>query len=287
MNSQEGQFERNLIRTVALIGLVRFMLALSVNDPEVDGYQDLYLDVAAFIIFALGFGLISKNVGNRWLVALFYLPLIIMMLISFYLFDGLTSSGEINSFALVIIFCLTTKGRWPIIFTSVFLIGVFVVLFLVEPNNLKASTAPEYYTDTFTLLVISLAVIWLIYHAKKGFDTRHEALLETHTKLSSSTEDLTSQHQLLNQQNQRLTQLKEELEEKVFHRTEALKAQKETIQEYMQLTLIELMKPYQKTTEKIKALELEENDELNQLIIDSGKQLESEIKKIKKRLATQ
>ncbi|MDW3191558.1 MAG: hypothetical protein R8G66_04315 [Cytophagales bacterium] len=284
MEGEKDLFERNLIKTVTLIGLVRFMIALYVNEPSVDGYPDLFLDIGACLIFATGFVLVLKNVAYQWLIAFFYGPLIAMLLISFYVHNGLHSSAEVNSFALVIIFCLTSRRWWPLILTSTFLLGIFFVLYLVEADNLNGSDHSEYYTSTFSLLVISLAIVWITYHAKKTFSYSHQELRSTHSELSNRSETLQSQNELLNQQHQRLTRLKEELEEKVLDRTDALKAQQSTIQAYMQLTLNELMEPYEKTANKIRALESEQQDELDQLIIASGKQLKLEIDKIRERL---
>lgn len=286
MELRQNHFEQNLMKTVALLGFVRFLIALFLNKLSVDGYPDLILDIGACLIFLLVFVLASKGAKTIWFIIFFYIPLISLLLISFYIHNGLMSSTEVNAFALVIIFCLTSKGRWPIIFTSVFLIGVLAVLFLVESDNLKGLDTSEYFTNTFTLLIISLAVIWLTYHAKKVFDSSHEALLATNSELTLVTQDLRSKHETLNEQNQHLNQLKTELEEKILARTTALKSQKEVIEEYMQLTLIELMKPYEKTAERIKNLEVSKNDEINQLIIESGQKLDREINKIKEKLGS-
>ena len=285
MEISNNQFEQNLIKTVALVGLVRFLIALFVNEPEVDGLPDLYLDIASCFVFGLTFILTSARVNSRWLLVCFYFPLIALLLISFYVHNGLASEAEINSFALVIIFCLTSQGRWPLIFTTIFLSGTFAVLYMVEPDNIANQGPPIYYSGTFTLLVISLAIIWLTYHAKKVFDGSHQALRSTKMRLISRSDELLTKHELLNLQYKNLNQLQAELEEKILERTDQLKAQKDAIQLYVRLTLVELMKPYEQTISHIRQLEAQNPDELTQLIRESGKKLELEVEKIKKRLA--
>ncbi|WP_462251298.1 hypothetical protein [Ekhidna sp.] len=281
---RQNSFERGIIKVVSLIGVVRFIIALFVNKPSVHGYADLYLDISSLIVFLIGFLLIQFKSKRRWLVSLFFIPLMILLWLSFYFHNGLTSSTEVNAFAIVVVLSLTMQRRLPILFVGIFIIGVFVTLSIVEPKNIEYLDPSDYYTTTFTLLFISLAIIWMTFHAKNVFTASRNKLKDINQKLVVQSEEIKQKNKQLREQNEKLNQLKSELEKKVLERTKKLNEQKSSIEEYLQLTMIELIKPYEKTISTIQKLENPNEDYLIKLIIESGEKLEIEINNLKTRL---
>ncbi len=283
-NHHQDRFERGIIKVVALIGLLRFTIALIEDIYVKDGNADLYLDIASFGVFLVGFLLIQFNSSNKWIVTFFFVPLMILLWLSFYFHNGLASSTEVNAFAIVLVLSLTTKGRLPLIFVSIFLLGVFAVLAIVEPKNIEYLAPSEYYTFTFTLLFVSIAIIVMTFHAKNVFILSRRKLKDINQAFIERSEESKQKNRLLLQQNEKLNLLRSELEEKVLERTKILQNQKDSIEEYLRLTTSELIKPYQETIESIKKLKNPNDDQLIHLIKDSGERLEVEMNKLKTRL---
>lgn len=281
---RQNRFERGIIKVVSLIGLLRFTIALIEDIYVNDGYADLYLDIASFGLFLVGYLLIQFNSTNRRIIAFFFVPLMILLWLSFYFHNGIASSTEINAFAIVLVLSLTTKGRLPLIFVSIFLLGVFTVLAIVEPKNIEYLAPSEYYTFTFTLLFVSVAIIVMTFHAKNVFILSRRELKDINQAFVERSEESKQKNKLLLQQNEKLNLLRSELEEKVLERTKILQDQKDSIEEYLRLTTIELIKPYQETVESIRNLNNPSDDQLINLIKDSGERLEVEMNKLKTRL---
>ena len=283
-NHQHSQFERGIVKVVAIIGLVRFSIALIGDISQDDGPEDLFLDIVSWIMFLGGLLLIQYNARNRWIAILFFVPLMVLQWLSFYFFNGIASSVEINAFAIVIIFSLTSKGWVPLILTSAFIIGLFGVEYIVEPDNINNLPESEYYTHTFTLLFVSLAIIWLLFYSKNVFTSSRNRLHAINKELQEKGDEITEKNELLVKQNHALNLLKKELEEKVLERAERLHQQKDNIEEYLKLTLSDLKRPYERTINAINQLEDTKDDKLMLLIKDSGKKLEVEMKNLKDRL---
>lgn len=283
-NQGNSRFERGILKVVAFIGLIRFIIALMVNDPQVDGYLDLTLDIATATVFLAGLLLVHFKADNKWIIGLFFIPLIILLLISLYLNGGLISAGEINAFAIVIILSLTIQGRLPWIFVAALLGGVILVLYVVEQENLNSLEEAVHNTSTFALLFVTLTNILLTLHAKNVFDASRNDLTLANKNLLERKDQIESKRKQLSEQTQKLTLLKMDLEEKVLERTKKLQRQNNSIEMYLQLTLTELMKPYQKTISEIKSLDNPENDEMIKMAKESGKNLEIEVEKLKNRL---
>lgn len=285
MNSfQHNRFERGILKVIALIGLVRFSIALILNDTLSDGYTDFYMDLATALVFLIGFILLLQRSSNKLLIAFFFAPLILLLWISFYFFDGLASSNEINAFAIVIILSLTIQGRLTWVFVGTFLLGVFLVLFFVERDNLTHLNPSDYHTGTATLLLVTLANIWMTFHAKNKFDSSRQELKNTNQELKERAEEIMNKKEELTAQNKKLNTLKSELEEKVLARTDELMKQKEAIEQYLQLTLNELMRPYEQTITAINDLVNTNNDEMIEMMKVSGLRLAEEVEKLKERL---
>lgn len=284
MIDQHHRFERGILKVIALIGLVRFGIAIFLSDPAVDGYADLYLDIATAIAFLTGLILVHWNASNRILIACFFAPLIGLLWASFYYYNGLASSNEINAFAVIIIISLTIQGRMPLLFVGVFLVGVCTIMYLVETNNLQTLQPEDYKTGTTTLLLVTLANLFMIYHAKNVFDESRTDLNTINNDLTEKTTEIQQKRTELTAQNHELTLLKNELEEKVLERTERLQEQKDSIEAYLQLMLTELVKPYDKTIKAINELQSSDDDPMIDMVKTSGKRLEMEIEKLRERL---
>lgn len=279
-----NRFERGILKVIALIGLIRFSIALLLSDPVADGYSDLYLDIATALVFLAGVVLVHFKADNKWIIGFFFVPLILLLWVSFYFNNGLASSGEINAYAIAIILCLTVQGRLPWIFIGIFLLGVFVVLYFVEQENLASLDTLVISKGTTTLLLITLANIWMTFHAKNVFDKSRVDLSKTNKNLKERTEEIQEKREELTKQNTELIRLKNELEVKVLERTEKLQTQRISIEEYLKLTLTELIAPYEKTVNAIKQLENPESDEMITMIVESGIKLEVEVEKLRTRL---
>ena len=283
-NHLKKRFEHDILKVVAWIGLIRFIIAIILDNPSIDGLVDFYLDISTAIVFLVGIILVHLDASSKFIIGFFFSPLILLLWVSLYLNNGLASSGEINAFAIAIILTLTIQGRMPWVFVGITLIGVFAVLFALEKGNLSTPDESFYNVGTTALLVVTLANIFMTFHGKNVFDSSRAKLNETNTMLSEKSEEIRMKRRELTMQNDKLTHLKEELEEKVLERTERLKQQKNAIEAYMELTLKELIKPYEKTINAIKKLESIEDDMMVEMVKDSGRRLEIEVEKLRNRL---
>lgn len=169
--------------------------------------------------------------------------------------------------------------------TAAFVTGLFGVQYIVEPDNINYLPESEYYTNTFTLLFVTLAIIWLVFYCKNVFISARDELHTINEELGTKGNEIKEKNELLTKQNHALNLLKEELEVKVLERAERLHQQKDNIEEYLKLTLSDLIKPYERTINAINQLENPNDDKLMQLIMDSGKKLEVEMKNLRDRLS--
>jgi hypothetical protein len=283
MEHHYSRFERGILKVVAFIGFARFIVAFLLNDPIEDGYQDLYLDIVTAGVFLMGVILVQLKANSKLIVALFFAPLVGLLWISFYFQNGLAGASEINAFAVVIILSLTIQGK-PLAFVGLLVLGIFAILYFVtQENSILMDIATQDVGNT-TLLIVTLANIMMIFHAKNVFDSSRSKLNLTNQNLLERRDEIKRKREQLAKQNEQLTFLKEELEEKVLERTKKLKHQKKSIGEYMQLTLTELTKSYKKTITEIQNLENSTNDEMIKMVKISGEKLELEVENLKKRL---
>lgn len=283
-NQLHNRFERGILKVIAFIGMVRFAIALFIGGPLQAPLTDFYLNLATALIFLAGLVLVHVRATDKVLVAFFFVPLMVLVWVSLYFQNGLASAGEINAFAVVIILSLTIQGRLPWVFIAIFLMGVCTTLYLVEWRNIQSQDSLVMNTDTTALLLVTLANLFMTYHAKNVFDTSRRELGETNAKLTERAEEIGAQRALLQEQNLQLIRLKDELEEKVLERTAKLQQQREAIEQYLQLTLKELVNPYEKTLKAIDRLENTKNNPMVDMVKESGRRMQAEVEKLRTKL---
>ncbi|NQZ75529.1 MAG: hypothetical protein HRT61_05370 [Ekhidna sp.] len=281
MQSTLSSFERSVLKAVMIIGLLRAVLELSLDNSPHISYGDLFLDLAALVVFGSGFMMVLYHARDIWIRWLFFVPLTILVCIGLYQYGGLTGSNELTIYAVLIIINLTMRNRSLVVFNLFLIGGVGLSLFLVKEMGSRSIENTDESPTTFYF--ISLAVILLINISKNFYDKRRLQLKETTHSLETKVNALEKGNQELKVQNVSLESLRDELEEKVLERTKALQEQNEAIEEYMNLVLVELVKPYEQTIRQIKDLS-SYDDQITEMLISSGNRLQEEVEKLTKRL---
>lgn len=265
-----------------VIGTLRSVMELSLDNPPVTSYTDYYLDIVTLLVFVYGLVLVLMNGSDVWIRWTFFVPLVILICISLFVYEGLAGTSELTVYGLVVIMNLTMRNKTLIFFNLLLLLGVGVSLAFVE-RLYPLKTLVVLDEDPMTFLFISLALILLVNIAKNSFDRKRKELSSLNLSLATKHASLEKGNIGLEEQNADLTALKDELEQKVLERSKSLQKQNEAIDAYMHLTLNELVKPYQKTLLEIQKIEPEDSA-IASMLVDSGKRLKVEMEKLTKRL---
>ncbi len=273
-------FEGNILKVVAVFGLVRSFIALARDNPNIAGFADFYIDLANTIVFLLAIIMLQLKVGLKYLIVAFYLPIILLFCVGMVTHRGLASSFEINAFGYVVLFCLSLRHRLPLIFSTILIIGVSISIIIIEQEHQFLVDFSDYSTNQFSFIFVALAIIIITLYSKNIFDEKKLELKETSISLIQKGEELKLRNKELEQQKIELEKLRAGLEEKVTDRTRKLENQHDSMDKYLKLTLIELIDPYHKTLNAINKLDNSSDGKLNQMIVESGEQLKDEIEKL-------
>lgn len=272
----KDNFNRNVLSVVCFAGLLRIALEYERGKILTEGL-DAYLDLAYGILFLLTLAAILANSSFRTIKIIFYAPLVVLLCLTLYDRQGLAGSSEINIYVALIVIALTMQGKEPKWFSLALFLGVVVALSMVEYRYHFLTTDFNYKKSNFNWVFMAISSLFVIYYAKWLFDVRKEKLHMLRQELSSRYQILETNTLSLRKKTEELDKLTDSLEKKVEERTQKLNAQKQAMQDYLDLTLKELKIEYEgfaSETQKIVAIK---EDPVYDMIVRSEARLKEEI----------
>jgi len=274
--SLDEKFNQNVLSVVCIVGLIRVFLEFDRNTVQ-SGILDFYLDISYGIIFIVTLIALVKKASYRFICYSFYVPLILLLCLTFIDRRGLASSTEGNIHIGLIVITLTMRGSdaWKYSFSLV--IGMLISLVIVEVQYDFFQNYTDYSTSNFNFIFMGIGTIVVIFYAKKVFELRKNKLAILESDLSQMNQALDASRSELQQQTNELEELNRKLEERVSERAMLLNEQKAAMSAYLQLTLEELDKEHsnvQKATQKIVK---NGEDQISELILESSEKLNGEI----------
>ena len=283
-NHQKDLFENNILFVICLAGLFRSALALIGDFPFEELTYDFLTDLGFTILFTYVVFLLYFDYSYRLILRLFYIPFILLLCLALIHSRGLASSVENNIFAGILLIALTMRGKLPLIYISTLIICTIISLIIVENINHFFTSYDDYSTSSFNFIFVSVAIIWVAFYGKDAFRKKREELEKTRASLEKKTQSIKLLKEELVDQKKELEALSILLESKVYERTEKLKHQNQMMEEYLGLTLTELMEPYQRTIKAINGLTTKNDEKVVQLIKTSGEELKREITQLRDKI---
>lgn len=281
MSPRFTSFERGVLKAVMVIGTLRAVLELSLDNLPETGYTDFYMDIAALVLFVFGLSLILRNGADVLIRWAFFVPLLVLICLGIYFYGGLSGSVELIVYGLAVVINLTMRKR-TLLFFNIFLIASTAITFYFVERVQPVDSFSVSDDNPITFVFISLGIIVLTNIGKNSFEEKRNELVRLNSNLARKQKELEDGNKELTDQNEKLRALRSELKKKVKERTRMLQQQNESIEAYMKLTLVELIQPYEKTLKEIGKVRAEDN--ISKMLIDSGNRLKYEVEHLTKRL---
>ncbi|WP_424963287.1 hypothetical protein [Ekhidna sp.] len=270
-------FEYNVLTVASGIGLLRAVLEVIRDLTETSTGPDFYLDLCLVVLFIYGCYIgITKRIHSSLLVFSFYVPFVGMMIWMFFDGEGLVHSSEINIYASIIIISLTLNFRWSVILNAVFVVAIFLALVAIEYQYHFLENFIPIGNGSLNFIFSSFGTIAFILYAKNEFVRRKKSLASGIKSLHAKNREITEKNSYLLKQKEDLEQLTTQLDEKVRNGNKLLRSHKNQMEQYLSLSITELYETYENTIQCIDDLEKEEDD-IVQLIIQSGDNLKKEM----------
>lgn len=267
------------------IGLVRSVFAVIGDFNENLQTNDLYTDFLFLFVFLYTvIGLLLKLPYQR-VVLLFFVPFIVLLVVSFVQANGIASSLESHLFAGAIVIAFTTRGKLSYLLGSFLFVGTIVGLVIVELNHhfirdyIIGSDNPK------NFMFSSLGMIVFALFAKNVLNSRRKRLSNTFETLIDKSGQTELKNQQLLLQREELEQLTEQLNNSVTSSNREIKDHKKRVAEYLSVTINELFDSYQRIIEIIDELKVkQEDDSMNGMIVKSGDNLRDEMEELRKKI---
>ncbi|WP_425390313.1 hypothetical protein [Ekhidna sp.] len=277
-------FEYNVLAVACGLGLLRAVIEVIMDLTQDKLGPDFYLDVCLLILFMYGCYIgITKRIHSYLLLYSFYVPFIGMMLWMFYDGEGLRHSTEINIYASIIIISLTVGFRWSVILNSLFIISVLGVLVILENQFHFLDSFSVANGKPLNFVFSSLGMIAFILYAKNEFVRRKRRLAKGINALHQKNSEITDKNNSLIKQKEDLEQLTNQLDEKVRSGNQLLRNHKDQVEQYLSLSITELYETFENTIHCIEELK-EDEDEIVQMIIQSGDNLKKEMSNLSNKI---
>lgn len=266
----------NILGVVCAVGLLRAIIEM-VRNAQTFGNLDSFLDVGYGIICSLALIALWRKAPYRFFYFLFFIPLIVLMCLTFYDGRGLAGSTENNIHIGLAIVALTMR-RVDVLKFSIFLIsGTLIVLVILELQHHFLESYTDYSTSHFNYIFMATGAIMVIFYAKRVFEKSKEELSQTRSQLSEKRTRLESSRNELETQTKELHTLNLQLEEKVSERILLLNNQRRAMKKYLDVTLKELQERYREVEKLAEAATRQSDSEISEMMLKSSQDLKNEI----------
>lgn len=283
--SPKHPFEYNVLMFASIIGLIRSIVAVIGDLDDIVKHPDFYSDIAFTLIFCFVIIALRTSLSFQWIVIFFYIPFIWLLIYAFHNSNGLQQGIEQNIFAGLIFIIFTLKGRLPVYFSAILIVGIFFSVVLLEIRLSLLENFEDNHTSDLNFIFASLGIIGLTYYAKYILVKGRNKLKDNRYQLKMKTFELENKHKELQTQKEALEELALSVDKRVSQRTKALNLQKKRREKYLSITSTELNQHFEKTIASIEKIELKHVEEsFLQMLYKSGNSLTEEIRALKEKV---
>jgi hypothetical protein len=268
-----------------IMGLIRSILAVIGDLGDLEEHSDFYTDIAFTLVFCFVIIALKTSVSFQWILIFFYAPFIGLLIYTFHNSNGLQQGIEQNIFAGLIFIIFTLRGRLPIFFSAILIVGVFVSIVMLEAQLGFLESFEDNHTIDLNFIFASLGIIGFTYYAKYVLIEGRDKLKNNRLELKMKTLQLENKHKELQKQKESLEELTLAIDKRVSQRTKALNLQRKRREEYLAITSTELNQHFEKTIALIEQIELKNQGEpFLKMLHKSGDSLKEEISALKEKV---
>lgn len=244
---QNRQFEADILTIGCIAGALRMVIAIYRDLPLETVNLDFVVDFALCVVFALPLILLRFQIRFEYITVPFSFLVMGFLCANWIVLNGLSGTGEYYYIGGMVLMALIHKGRWLIFFVTLsVLLEIGLLSIWVFKINWVNHDSISYMNTRHYLWIMVVVTTALLYH-KTQFDIKRENLRKKRKNLESKIETLDRQNVQLEEQKKMLQLSNEWLEENIQQRSDKLMHQRQSIEQYLSVTLFEIG-PYLEST---------------------------------------
>lgn len=278
---QNRQFESDILTVGCIAGVMRMVVAIYRDLPIEVVNLDLVVDCSLCFIFILPLILLRLRIRFEYIVVPFSFLMLAFLCLNWIVLDGLGGKGEYYFIGGMILIALINKGKWLVFFVVSCLVLEIGLLYLtIFEDHIFNERNPEDLSVYHYLWVSVVITAALLYH-KAQFDSKREELRNNKRSLESKIHRLESQNIQLEEQQFLLQKSNEWLEQNIKQRSDRLLHQRESIEQYLSVTLFEIGPYLESTVNSIEKLDKStKQTPMGTLLMQSADHLEEAIRSV-------
>lgn len=280
------RFEQEILRFIAIVGLLRMTYAIYINFISDNPLMFWMMDSVLAGVFLLL--LITSYYVQRikWLTIPFSIVLWIMVSVSFINTGGIYGMSEYNLLAIIIVMAMIHNGKMMqsfvlLILSTLILLTVsweFGFSFLAWFDQIPTTGYMNY---LIIVLLSTVALSYLVF--KSGEEERR--LNTNRTEMQLRIQEIEIENTRLERQKKELNRVNDWLESRINERSSELKKSNQSIEEFLDISVMEFRPSVQATVQDIADLKGKKlDDPFFELLGNSGEKLDSAFDAVKRKI---